>query len=84
MLIHLCAIHVVFASFESVGVGGLRDDSIADPPVPRSGGVAAAAAGAAVITARHEVLGAGKEVSCAEGEARKDERQKRENKGGGA
>jgi hypothetical protein len=55
--VHLGAVHMMLARFEGVGVRGLCDDSIAHPPVPGSGGVAAAAAGTAVVATRYEVLG---------------------------
>ncbi len=53
---HLCAVHVVFTRLEGVRVCVFGDNSITDPPVPCSGGVTAAAAGTAIVAARHEVL----------------------------
>lgn len=54
--VYLGAVHMVLTSLECVRVHSFCDDAIADPPVPRSRGVSAAATSAAVVAARHEVL----------------------------
>jgi hypothetical protein len=77
---YFCAVHMVLASFESVGISGLRDDSIADPPVPGSGRVAAATTGAAVITTRNKILKARAKDKSFERDETKEETQKRARK----